>query len=117
MLSAAGRRQRWQLNNTEQVPLPQTSLRTLARETWAKIYSGIESLEGAAFESFGPVCGEEQDLVSQQRTEEPSQVPHVLHVAGPVATVFILHLPRERKSGGKDTGTSIPQPSQLATCT
>lgn len=115
MLSAAERRQRWKMSNMEQVPLPQTSLRTLAQETWAKIYSGIESLEGATFEAFRAICGEEQDLVSKQCTEEPSQVSHVAHVAGPVATVFILHLPGERKSGGqlwggeiKDTGTSFP---------
>lgn len=64
MLSAAERRQRWKVNIKEEVPLPQTPLVTLAQETWAKIYSGIESLKGATFESFRPICGEEQDLVS-----------------------------------------------------
>lgn len=37
---------------------------TLAQETWAKIYSGIKSLEGATFESLWPICGEEQNLLS-----------------------------------------------------
>lgn len=41
-----------------------TPLLTLAQETWAKVYSGIESLEGATFESLRPICGEEQDLIS-----------------------------------------------------
>lgn len=86
---------------TEEVPLPQTPLLTLAQETWAKIYSGIESLQRATSESFRPICGEEEDLLSQQCTGEPSQVPHVAEVAGPIATVFILHLPGERKSGAQ----------------
>ena len=72
MLSAAEKRQRCKVSNVKQVPLSQTSFWTLAWETWAKIYSGIESLEGATFESFRPICGEEQNLVSKQRSEEPS---------------------------------------------
>lgn len=86
------------------MPLPQTPLLTLAQETWAKIHSGIESTQSATSESLRPVCGEEQDLLSQQRAEEPSQVPHVAEVTGPIATVFVLHLPGERRSGAQPGG-------------
>lgn len=86
--------------STEEMPSPQTPLHP-AQDTWAEIHSGVESLEGATFESFRPICGEEEDSVSQQRTEEPSQVPHVAEVTGPVATVFILHLPGKRRSGAQ----------------
>lgn len=48
----------------EEAPLTQTPLQTLVEETWPKVYSGIQSLEGATFESFRPICGEEQDFVS-----------------------------------------------------
>lgn len=63
MLSAVKRRQKKKINIVEEVSLPQTPLPAL-HETWAKIYSGIESLEGATLESFRPICGEEQDLFS-----------------------------------------------------
>lgn len=74
---------------------PQTQVLSPIWQTWPKIYSGVEPLQGATAESLWPICGEQQDLVTQNSPEEPGQVPHVAKVAGPVAAIFILHLPGE----------------------